>query len=72
MKTTLYRKSWATNLFLVSNFTFDSCFKGELGNYAEKVSYISLIIGSRGSKCENNLKVHGFKVFSKCPKNPVI
>ena len=47
------------NLLQVSNLTFDPCIKVELVNQTEKtyISLISLIIGLRASKCEENSSV---------------
>ena len=39
------------NLLQVLNLIFDPCFKVKWGHYI-KTSYISLIFGSRASKCE--------------------
>ena len=51
---TTHRKSWSANLLQVSNLTFESCFKACRVNILQR-RYISLIIGSRASKYENNL-----------------
>ena len=52
---TTFGKSKLTNLSQVSNFSFGLCFKVKWGQHSNKTLYL-LTVGSRTSKCENNLQ----------------